>query len=908
MRAYDRRDMGMPKGRTSKHLPDDEKGHNLRKAGLTVIVVVLLLALAIVAYNFIDFSRRGPLGEPKIVDSFLDGGRSPLVNASYTGTELYFEIDADAVIEKATLSVTGALPPSKIGSEIGRAPIDVVAADLDRDGYPDIAAINYNDNTVSVRLNSLGEGFERSGTYPVAKAPIKIIAIDLNSDTYPDLAVLSEDVSEVTVLINDGNGMFIGNRRSYPVDRVPSDIAAFDADGDGDIDLCVSDLSTDKLSFFMNDGSGSFTLGEQLEIGRNPSRILPMDLDKDGMMDIALYLSQGNGSYYNVDRGKDMRWYNTVVLLMNRGGMVFQEKPFEYRVQRGVNSMDAADLDGDGHMDIAMAHLGYNSISVLYSEGSANFRKGGSGNMDSREFRSLDPIDLKLVELDGDGHIDAIAISKSADSVLVYYNMGNGSFHDFVHYYGGVSPTSFDLLDFDLDGDLDVVTSDWRGRDAGSGGNGTISIIKNLRNGIFGTYRQYITGNSPRGIFTYDLDGDGDKDIAAANYFGSTISVLENDGLGRFSSKRDYPIGLEPYMVVLGDLNNDGFIDGASADEANFRIILLESDKNGGFTIDRYLIDIQAYPFSLRIDDVNGDGYLDLYTSNYAQNTTTILINDGSGNFETMFSEFITIDLGNRMPYDALMEDVNGDGLKDLITVNRGDDLDPTNTISIFLNEGDLKFRDHATYSVGRQPTAGLVIDLNNDGHLDIATSDAKDDTVTILLNDGYGNFEKLGAYPVGDRPQFLTSIDLDNDGWIDIVVSNSESNDLYLLRNNNGRSFSKFTDMWIGAFPYMISVDDLNNDGRPEIALTSVNTARAVVQGCFYYPSGVRIDVGSDGNFEMDHEGLLGREIHQIDIKDAIERYLKDHGGSGKVRVPVSVICGQQGVVRLSDLTVIYR
>ncbi|MDG6224511.1 MAG: VCBS repeat-containing protein [Candidatus Thermoplasmatota archaeon] len=887
---------------------DNEKDFNFQKAGLVVIVVVLLLALSIVAYNFMDFNRRGPLGEPRMIDSFLDGGRSPLVNASYTGTEVYFEIDADAVIEKATLSVAGALPPSKIGSEIGRAPIDVAAADYNRDGFTDVAAINYNDNTVSVRFNRLGEGFERSGTYPVAKAPIKIIAMDLNSDTYPDLAVLSEDVSEVTVLMNDGNGMFIGNRRSYPVDRVPSDIAAFDADGDGDIDLCVSDLSTDKLTFFMNDGSGSFTLGEQLEIGRNPSRILPMDLDKDGMMDIALYLSQGNGSYYNVERERTQRWYNTVVLLMNRGGMVFQEKPFEYRVQRGVNSMDAADLDGDGHMDIAMAHLGYNSISVLYSEGSANFRKGGSGNMDSREFRSLDPIDLKLVELDGDGHIDAIAISKSADSILVYYNMGNGSFHDFVHYYGGLSPTSFDFLDFDLDGDLDVVTSDWRGKDGGIGGNGTISIIRNLRNGIFGTYRQYVTGNSPRGIFTYDLDGDGDKDIATANYFGSTISILKNDGLGLFSSKQDYPIGLEPYMVVMGDLNNDGYIDAASADEANFRIILLESDKNGGFTTDRYLIDIQAYPFSLRIDDVNGDGFPDLYTSNYAQNTTTILINDGSGNFETMFSDFITIDLGNRMPYDALMKDVNGDGLKDLITVNRGDDLDPTNTISIFLNEGDLKFKDHATYSVGRQPTAGLVIDLDNDGDLDIATSDAADDTVTVLLNDGYGNFERLGTYPVGDRPQFLTSIDLDHDGWIDIVVSNSESNDLHILRNNNGRSFSKFSDMWIGAFPYMISVDDLNNDGRHEIVLTSVNTARAVVQGCFYYPSDVRIDVGSDDNFEMDHEGSLGKEVFEIDITDAVKRYIEDHGGSGKVRVPVSVICGQQGVVRLSGLTVIYR
>jgi hypothetical protein len=322
---------------------------------------------------------------------------------------------------------------------------------------------------------------------------------------------------------------------------------------------------------------------------------------------------------------------------------------------------------------------------------------------------------------------------------------------------------------------------------------------------------------------------------------------------------------------------------------------------------DPIYVDIHAYPFSLRTADIDSDGDLDLYTSNYAQRSVTILFNDGGGDFATIFGNYTIVDLGDRMPYDSYIADLNGDDVKDLVTVNTGDNLMPTDTISVFYGEGPVDFVEGPTYQVGKEPISASVRDLDNDGDLDIATADRSADSATVLLNDGTGNFAKLGSYMVGDRPSFVDALDFDGDGWLDLVVTNTESNDLFLLRNRAGSDFQVFNEIMIGSYPFMTTISDLNGDGRDDISLTSVNTAKVVVQGCYYYPSDVRIDVGADGKFEYEGSGLLTTPL-ELDIGGAVEDYMREHGGDGTVSVPIQVSCGGEGIVKLSDLVVVYR
>jgi hypothetical protein len=875
---------------------------------LGLLAFLIVLILVIVSYNVIVYSRDEDSGPAMTLTSFRDGSHEPLVNASYAGSTVYIEVPSDASIDKASLTLSGAIQPPEISIEVGEAPISITSADFNRDGYPDLASANYNEDTVSLRFNQLGESLRRGGNYPVGMGVMKVLSPDLDSDGDPDLIALSTDVPKLTALLNDGEGLMMDGTQSFDTDPVPSDVMTMDVEGDGDIDVVVSSTSTDDLCFFENDGIGNLAERMRITTGKNPLRMVPADMDKDGMTDIVVYLSQGNGTMKNTETWKDVKWLSTVIIVRSIGAWLFDIEDLEYRVKRGVYAIDSSDLDRDGYPDLAMANLGNHAISVLYSSGTGGFRKGTITGLDSVEFPALDPIDITLNDIDRDGDIDIITLSKSGDSACVYYNAGNGSFGGYEHYYVGLSPAEMTLTDFDLDGDLDLATADWRSRDAEKGGNGTISVTMNFRNGIFGSYKQFVTGNSPRGIYSLDIDGDGYPEVATANYFSSTVSVLKNDGAGNLGQRQNYFIGLEPYMVVLADFDRDGYVDAASADEANFRIILLESDRNGGFIRKEPIyIDIHAYPFSLRSTDVDLDGDLDLYTSNYAQRSVTILFNDGTGDFETIFSEYTIVDLGDRMPYDSYISDLNGDGIKDLVTVNTGDALNPTNTVSVFIGKSPNEYIESATYKVGSEPLSVCVRDYDNDGDLDLATADRSSDTVTVLLNDGAGRFKLMGTYEVGDRPGFVESIDFDNDGWTDLAVTNTESNDLCLLRNDRGDGFHMFNKMLIGSYPFMITVMDLNGDGREEISLTSVNTARIVVQGCYYYPSDVRIDVGADGDYEYEGTGLL-TSPQEIDIASAISEYLDEHGGDGPVSVPVQVSCGGEGIVKLSDLVVIHR
>ncbi|MGA1819590.1 MAG: FG-GAP repeat domain-containing protein [Thermoplasmatota archaeon] len=888
-----------------------------RKVKVIVIAVATVLLLALLPFwvSSVWFDDEGSVGTVKAVDTFVDGSYRIMVNTTYTGRDAFFSIPGDADVDKAVVKVSGSLPPQKISFQAGRNPSDLAVGDIDGDLFTDVVVANYKDDNIMVMLNH-GKGLVGGGTYHVGKGPIRVEIAELNGDPFPDVMVLSEDSREFRVFINDQIGGFRAQGAPYVFATLPSDMAVMDFDSDGDNDTVVITTNNNLLTIFRNDGTGSLAYHSNFTTEGNPTRLGVVDIDLDGMSDLVISnrrdISDMEGNRHEIfDEDKMVTWLSTVSFWLNRGGGEFVREIEDLRTQKGVSSITCGDINGDGYPDVVMPNLGYHNISVLLSNGNGEYKRGAPTDLDSLLLPSMDPIQARLHDIDNNGHMDILAITKSADSALVYPGNGDGTFQPFFQYYGGLNPTSFELMDYDTDGDLDIITSDWKGWIEKNGENGTVSIITNLRSGIFGTYTQYPTGNSPRGVFVRDIDNDGDPDIASANYFGSTVSILQNDGLGQFSRKHmEYPIGLEPYAVVLEDFNGDGLMDGASADEANFRIVLMRSDGNGGFTSDRYLYDIGAYPFSLRSGDIDGDGDMDLYTSNYFQNSTTLLFNDGSGDFRTMFGDYRTIYLGSNMPYDSILEDFNGDGVKDLVTTNRGDTLDPTDTITVMLNDGTFTFTERINYHVGREPTSSVVYDLDNDGDLDIATANTGSDSISVMLNDGEGAFTKLGDFPAGDRPQYINIIDMDQDGNMDLIATNTDSNDLVFLRNlGPGNGFNKLIDLNIASYPFAIDTGDFDNDGRTDIVLSGVNTNCVIVTGCYWYPQDVSIDIGADGTIDRTFSGLItDSSIFEVDMTEEVRAYIRENGGKGDIRVPIKVIAGEEGVVVLEDLLVIYR
>ena len=106
-----------------------------------------------------------------------------------------------------------------------------------------------------------------------------------------------------------------------------------------------------------------------------------------------------------------------------------------------------------------------------------------------------------------------------------------------------------------------------------------VSVLLNDGDGSFAAQSVYAVGDAPYSVFSADLDGDGDMDLAAANYGSDNVSVLLNNGDGTFAPQSVYGAGDGPHSVLSVDLDGDGDLDLAVANwnSDNVSVLLNES-------------------------------------------------------------------------------------------------------------------------------------------------------------------------------------------------------------------------------------------------------------------------------------------------------------------------------------------
>ena len=169
-----------------------------------------------------------------------------------------------------------------------------------------------------------------------------------------------------------------------------------------------------------------------------------------------------------------------------------------------------------------------------------------------------------------------------------------------VDYATGDAPYSIFCADLDTVLGLDLATAD-----AYSGG--TVSILKNNGNGTFQTKDNYTVGAYAYSVFCANLDEDSDIDIAVAiggtvpNFIGS-VSILENDGNGTFQIVGNYNTGTGSVSVFSANLDGDSDLDLALANLYGDNVSILKS--NGDGTFQTKLTTVQAtvlFPFFVQI-------------------------------------------------------------------------------------------------------------------------------------------------------------------------------------------------------------------------------------------------------------------------------------------------------------------
>jgi hypothetical protein len=322
---------------------------------------------------------------------------------------------------------------------------------------------------------------------------------------------------------------------------------------------------------------------------------------------------------------------NDVSVLLNNGDATFAAQSV-YPVNEEPWSIFAADLDGDGYSDLMTANMYDSDVSVLLNNGDGTFASPSTYPVyDS-------PVSVFAADLDADGDLDLATANMNSDDVSVFLNAGDGTFATQSTYPVGdeTMPVSVFAADVDGDGDLDLQTSNY--------GSYDVAVLLNNGSGVFTLSSLYPVGDLPLSVFAADVNGDGDLDLETANCYTSNVSVLLNNGDGTFGTHSVYPAGTGPWSVFAADADGDGDLDLAVSSEFSSDVSVLSNDGYGVFTPDS-VYPVGDYPYSVFAADLDGDGDLDLATSNYGSDNVSVLLNGLSTG------------------------DCNGDGLIDIVDI-----------------------------------------------------------------------------------------------------------------------------------------------------------------------------------------------------------------------------------------------
>ncbi|MBT4917136.1 hypothetical protein HON58_01735, partial [Candidatus Peregrinibacteria bacterium] len=210
----------------------------------------------------------------------------------------------------------------------------------------------------------------------------------------------------------------------------------------------------------------------------------------------------------------------------------------------------AADLDGDGDIDVVGTSI-YDAELIWHeNDGSENFTPHEITDTYVDGIQAMD-----IGDMDGDGDYDIVVNNDSRSDVAWWENDGSGNFTKNSISTSGYNHTSFEVLDLDEDGDNDFI-----GPRLGAG----IGWWVNDGSQNF-SWSDIASFTSPRGMGYADFDLDGDLDVVGADQISSgPIKWAENDGSMSFTEHLVTNNNVrthDKHSVEAVDLTGDGYAD-----------------------------------------------------------------------------------------------------------------------------------------------------------------------------------------------------------------------------------------------------------------------------------------------------------------------------------------------------------
>lgn len=671
-----------------------------------------------------------------------------------------------------------ALPPSTAVAQLQQntvsdpcetcLPTSVEFADLDNDGTLDILAVSEH--------NLLVSWFE-----------------GLGGDSFGPQQAIFDDWASIKTSSNNAR---------------PRTAISADLDGDGLLDVIAIDNAQSSgngaIVYFENltDGSGAPFGGVNIVTQdlRKPQDVIATDFDGDTDIDLVVTSSLSP----NV-----LTWFS------NDGAGTFTRETDILDVPGSPYAMDLADLGADGDLDIVVAYPFGDEFYIIENLRAQN---GGTETYASpvrTAFADMEPEAIDFADLDSDGDFDII-IAEDDDSNLAWYpGNGDGTFGSRTLIGPARSVNDFEVVDYDLDGDQDIILVNRTGFQ-------DLDVYVNNGSESFSLTPIAQDLDTMFSLDVADISSDSRPDVVVGLSNQDYIAYFENQtatsgwgGEVQISTPSDI---LNPEDAIAADLDGDTWADIVTATRDD-GLVWYRNQQDGTFapaevlSADRHV--------TVRAGDLDQDGDLDLVATDsnpviwYENRLDESSSDFGPGTVLTgSFSRVVDIEVA----------DFDDDGQPDLVMADQS-----RNAVTYFINQLDEASNDFAagvdiTTSANRVQGVD-VADFDLDGDIDLAYgANGSDDVAWIENNLGGTTNGFIFPVVIDNTPNAIGvwTGDFDNDGRPDIMAGEGGGGDLlyYLNQLDDGGSsdFSGFIETSGALNPSEMAVGDLTEDGIDDL------------------------------------------------------------------------------------------
>lgn len=374
----------------------------------------------------------------------------------------------------------------------------------------------------------------------------------------------------------------------------------------------------------------------------------------------------------------------------------------------GVKSafnMEVGDFNGDGNLDAVVGSQMGTRFGVVPGSGDGTF---GTPTTFTTVFN---PRTVATGDLTGDNKPDFIFeyYDNYANLVAINQTPLGGVFN----FTSPTAPTALPtpdspgrpaLGDLNEDGKLDIVQT---GYADGTGRADAVNVRMGNGDGTFQAASQPFTSPTPgKGTLVAaiaDVNGDGHLDavvgVRGLTQQGSILTALGN-GDGTFhmpATPRTFTGTIDDTSsLVLADLNGDGHLDAITSNYSGVSVMLGDGAGNFGAATR----ETSFHGYDVAVGDLNGDGINDLAVPNpWSNNAIAVELGNGDGTFGAVTN--FALPAGS-VPYGIALADVNGDGLKDILTTTYG-----TQSLDVMINTSVAMAPAVASVAPATGPTAG---------------------------------------------------------------------------------------------------------------------------------------------------------------------------------------------------------